>query len=160
MVVRRIAAFVLLPLAFAGAALAVSAAPSSAAQTPAQMESWVIALTNKQRAAHGCAPVVRNDALVAASKRHSWDMATKGYFSHTSPGGSTFTARARYAGYNYASGENIAWGQRTATEVVNAWMGSPGHRANILNCASKKIGIGVSFNRSGTPYWVQMFGRV
>jgi uncharacterized protein YkwD len=159
--VRRIAALIILPVAFAGVALLFSAAPSSAASmTPAEMESWVIALTNKQRAAHGCAPVYRNNALVTASKRHAGDMARRGYFSHTSPGGSNFVARARYAGYQYASGENIAWGQRTATAVVNAWMASPGHRANILKCSHKKIGVGVAFKSNGTPYWVQMFGRI
>ena len=56
------------------------------------------------------------------------------------------------------AGENIAWGYRSASEVVDAWMDSPGHRANILNCGAKSIGAGVAWAKDGTPYYTQVFG--
>jgi uncharacterized protein YkwD len=165
--VRWIVTLIVVPAAFIGAALTLTAAPAAASATAPtatpgtssdRLASWVIRYTNIHRAKHGCAPVSRHTSLMATAQRHSWDMAKRGYFSHVSPGGSTFTARARYAGYRFASGENIAWGYRTPAGVVNDWMKSPGHRANILNCASKRIGVGVSY-RGGVPYWTQVFGR-
>jgi uncharacterized protein YkwD len=154
--VRRAAAIVVLPIIAGGAALTFSAAPAEAA-TPTRA-SQVITLTNAQRAKAGCKPVRANAALNKAAGTHSRDMATRGYFSHVSPGGSTFAQRARYAGYNYALSENIAWGHQTPAAVVNAWMKSPGHRKNILNCKAKTVGVGVVFNKKGVPYWTQMFG--
>ncbi|MBO3740117.1 CAP domain-containing protein, partial [Actinoplanes flavus] len=56
------------------------------------------------------------------------------------------------------SSENIAYGYRTATDVVTGWMNSPGHRANILNCKSKTVGVGVAYATDGTPYYTQDFG--
>ena len=95
------------------------------------------------------------------ARAHSADMATKGYFDHTSPDGRSPFDRMRAAGYRgNLMGENIAAGQRTAAAVETAWMNSPGHRANILNCGYKVIGIGVA-TRSSSPYgiyWTQDFG--
>jgi uncharacterized protein YkwD len=85
-------------------------------------------------------------------------MATYNYFSHTGRDGSTFTTRASRAGYNYAIGENIAWGYRTPDAVMTAWMNSSGHKANILNCKAKSIGVGLARKADGTPYWTQEFG--
>jgi uncharacterized protein YkwD len=85
-------------------------------------------------------------------------MATTGEFSHIGRDGSTFAARARAAGYANPAGENIAWGYASATEVMAAWMASPGHRRNILNCAVQSIGTGVSYAADGTPYFTQVFG--
>jgi uncharacterized protein YkwD len=88
-------------------------------------------------------------------------MATNDYFSHTAPDGSTFVDRAVAAGYprNEAGGENIAMGYRTAADVMDGWMDSEGHRANILNCDFAAIGVGLARDSGGTPYWTQVFGR-
>lgn len=121
----------------------------------------VIVLTNQHRRAAGCADLTWNPALATAAQRHADDMASNNYFSHTSLDGAKFTARIRSAGYRYRlAAENIAAGQQSPEEVVAGWMASTGHRANILNCRLKEIGIGYGFNDSSTygTYWVQDFG--
>ena len=85
-------------------------------------------------------------------------MAKTRTFSHTGSGGSTFVARAKAAGYSAALSENIAWGYRDGAQVVAAWMKSPGHRANILNCRAKAVGVGAVYAANGTPYYTQDFG--
>jgi uncharacterized protein YkwD len=124
-------------------------------------ENQVVALTNAQRKSHGCG-ALRNDARLAGSARaHSTDMVRQGFFSHTGSNGSSFVAREVKAGYPQrgASAENIAWGFRTPQDVVTGWMNSPGHRANILNCGSIAVGVGVAYTSGGAPYWTQDFGR-
>ncbi len=116
-----------------------------------------VRLTNVERAKEGCPELRVDDRLVLAAQRHSDDMAERNYFSHTSPEGDGPGERASAAGYPRWSGENIARGQRTAEAVVNAWMNSDGHRANILNCRSVAIGMGVTESSRG-PYWTQLFG--
>lgn len=79
-------------------------------------------------------------------------------FSHTRPDGSSFSSVLKEQGISYkGAGENIAWGQKTPEEVVNAWMNSEGHRANILNPKFTKIGVGHYQNSKGTNYWAQLF---
>lgn len=125
----------------------------SAAPTPADQ---VVYLVNAERAAAGCGSLAVSDALTAAAQGHSDDMAANDYFSHTSLDGATASDRAEAAGFTgTALGENIAAGQRTAQDVMAAWMGSDGHRANILNCDYTVIGVGL--NEDGW-YWTQMFG--
>src|SRR5690606_18846499 len=116
----------------------------------------VVELTNDARRRAGCGELVVDDRLVAAAQAHSDDMAAQGYFSHTSLDGRSFADRIRAAGYPSPGGENIARGQRSAAEVVAAWMDSPGHRANILNCSFRAIGVGL---HEGTWTWTQVFGR-
>lgn len=78
-------------------------------------------------------------------------------FSHTRPSGASFSSALSESGVSYLrAGENIAYGQKSASEVVNAWMNSPGHRANILNSSYSRIG-SASVNIDGTFYWVQLF---
>ena len=78
-------------------------------------------------------------------------------FSHTRPSGASFSSALSESGVTYLrAGENIASGQKSASEVVNAWMNSPGHRANILNSSYSRIG-SASVNIDGTLYWVQLF---
>ena len=78
-------------------------------------------------------------------------------FSHTRPSGASFSSALSESGVSYLrAGENIASGQKSASEVVNAWMNSPGHRANILNSSYSRIG-SASVNIDGTLYWVQIF---
>jgi uncharacterized protein YkwD len=123
----------------------------------AAYEAQVVALTNDQRAAHGC-PALRDDPrLRTAAVGHSVDMQASGYFAHNTPNGVTPWARIEAQGYSDPSAENIAMGQPTPQAVVDAWMNSPGHRANILSCSSKAIGVGVQFGPGG-PWWTQDFG--
>ncbi|MET9431633.1 MULTISPECIES: sigma-70 family RNA polymerase sigma factor [unclassified Streptomyces] len=118
----------------------------------------VTELVNRERANSGCAPVTMNDKLAAAAQGHSEDMAARDYFDHTSPDGSGPGERVSAAGYRWSTyGENIARGQQTPASVVESWMNSPGHRANILNCAFKEIGMGIH-SGSGGPWWTQVFG--
>jgi uncharacterized protein YkwD len=134
--------------------------PVASATALSTVESQVVVLTNQQRTAHGCKALRVDSRLVAAARAHSTDMVTHNFFSHTGSDGSTFVTRAARAGYAYASAENIAWGWRTAQIVVDQWMNSPGHRANILNCANVAVGVGLVTKADGTPYWTQDFGRV
>jgi len=123
----------------------------------ASFEAEVVTLTNDQRTAHGC-PALRDDPrLRAAAIAHSVDMRIRGYFSHNTPDGVTPWTRIEAQGYSDPSAENIAMGQSTPQAVVEAWMNSAGHRANILNCSSKAIGVGVQFGPNG-PWWTQDFG--
>lgn len=129
--------------------------PASAVAT---YEDQVITLVNKQRANNGLMKLTKNSTLAYVARLKSSDMATRGYFSHTSPTyGSPFTMMLHYGIRYSAAGENIAMGQSTPQAVMNAWMNSPGHRANILSPAYTQIGVGLARNKSGVPYWTQEF---
>lgn len=116
----------------------------------------VIRLTNAERKRAGCEPLKEDDRLTTAAQAHATDMATNRYLSHTSRDGRTFADRIRDAGYPRPGAENIARGQTTPQRVMADWMASDGHRANILNC--KLRAIGVAYDPRG-HYWVQNFGR-
>lgn len=125
---------------------------------PTGTVAQVVALVNKERAAAGCGPVTEDPQLDKAAQGHSDDMAARGYFDHTDPDGAGPGERITAAGYRWSTyGENIAKGQQTPQAVMDSWMNSPGHRANILNCAFKNIGVGVH-DGSGGPWWTQAFG--
>ncbi|MFE7815997.1 CAP domain-containing protein [Streptomyces sp. NPDC057433] len=117
----------------------------------------VLRLVNQERAKVGCRPVAANSALSGLATAFSKDMADRGFFDHTDPDGDTPWDRASAAGISDLGGENIARGQATAAAVMEAWMNSPGHKANILNCDFKTLGVGVHFG-SGGPWWTQNFG--
>ncbi|WP_225804967.1 sigma-70 family RNA polymerase sigma factor [Streptomyces sp. NK15101] len=120
-------------------------------------EEQVISLVNAERAKAGCGPLTEHPLLTEAAQGHSDDMAARNFFDHTNPDGDGPGERITAAGYAWSSyGENIAKGQTTAAQVMDSWMNSPGHRANILNCGFKEIGIGL--HTSGGPYWTQAFG--
>jgi uncharacterized protein YkwD len=130
----------------------------SAYPTP---EAAVLALVNQARAKSGCPALAAESHLAYAARQHSADMAARGYFSHDTPEGVDPGTRITQAGYRWSAwGENIAAGQPDADAVMRAWMSSPGHRANILNCGFRHIGIGLAYStgRSPTPYWTQDFG--
>ena len=117
----------------------------------------VVALVNSERAKAGCGPVTGHSLLDKAAQGHSDDMAARDFFDHTNPDGDGPGERITAAGYRWSTyGENIAMGQRTPEQVMDSWMNSPGHRANILNCSFKEIGIGI--HNAGGPYWTQVFG--
>ncbi|MFB7653176.1 MULTISPECIES: CAP domain-containing protein [unclassified Streptomyces] len=121
-------------------------------------EAQVLALVNEERAAAGCSPVTANDKLTRAADDYSDVMASSGVMSHTGPDGSTMTTRVEAAGYQWSTlGENIARGQADAAAVMDSWMNSEGHRANILNCSFKELGVGVHVGDGG-PWWTQNFG--
>ncbi|GAA4679034.1 hypothetical protein GCM10023347_36930 [Streptomyces chumphonensis] len=118
----------------------------------------VVDLVNAERARAGCGPVRHNDRLETAAAQHSADMAARDYFDHTDPDGGDPGDRISAAGYSWSTyGENIARGQQSASDVVAAWMDSPGHRANILNCSFEEMGVG-KHSASGGPWWTQVFG--
>ena len=118
----------------------------------------VLNLVNKERKANGLKPLTLNKELSNVANIKSRDMIEKGYFDHTSPTyGSPFDMMKKFnISYNTA-GENIAMGQKTPSEVMNSWMNSSGHRANILNSTYTELGVGIQKDSSGTIYWTQMF---
>ncbi|RII20216.1 RNA polymerase sigma factor RpoE [Streptomyces sp. YIM 130001] len=129
-----------------------------AAPAPSGKVEQVVALVNSERAKQGCGPVTANSTLHEAGRRHSVDMAARDYFDHTSPDGKDPGDRITAAGYRWSTyGENIARGQQTAAQVMEGWMNSEGHRANILNCSFKEIGVGIH-EAGGGPWWTQVFG--
>ncbi len=119
------------------------------------LERKVVALVNEQRAAYGLPALTLNTQLCDGARLKSQDMAVNGYFSHESPTyGSPFDMM-RSLGISYrTAGENIAMGYSSAEAVVNAWMNSEGHRANILSESYTEIGVGYIANGN---YWTQWF---
>ncbi len=123
-----------------------------------QFEQQVVQLTNQERAKYGLKPLVSDWELARVARFKSDDMRDKNYFSHTSPTyGSPFDMIKNFGITYRSAGENIAAGQKTPEEVVQAWMNSSGHRANILNKDFTHIGVGYSKGGSYGVYWTQMF---
>nr|WP_243876108.1 CAP domain-containing protein [Streptomyces sp. 846.5] len=121
-------------------------------------EDQVLALVNVQRVANGCAALSYSGPLTVLAQNFSAEMATLKFFDHTDPHGKTPWDRANGLGISNLGGENIAMGQQTPEDVMAAWMKSPGHRANILDCAYHSLGVGVYYASSGGPWWTQDFG--
>ncbi|MCW3813565.1 CAP domain-containing protein [Micromonospora sp. DR5-3] len=140
------------------AAPPATAARSAAAPSGISAElQQVVDLVNKERAKAGCKALAVDDKLMLAAQRHSQDQADHKTMSHDGSDGSDPGQRLDRVGYAWrAYGENVAWNQQTPAAVMDAWMNSPGHRANILNCSFTEIGVGVA--RSNGPYWTQDFG--
>ncbi|MDQ1008065.1 uncharacterized protein YkwD [Streptomyces sp. V4I23] len=135
--------------------------PSSPAAVPTSgasaTEAAVLNLVNEERAKVGCSPFKASTSLAELARVHSKDMAVRGFFDHTNPDGQTPWDRAAAAGVANLGGENIARGQADAGAVMNAWMQSEGHRANMLNCDFTTMGVGV-YMGDGGPWWTQNFG--
>ncbi|MFF3908590.1 CAP domain-containing protein [Streptomyces sp. NPDC001848] len=131
--------------------------PSQKVTSEAAAEAEVIKLVNQERAKVGCSPVTPNGPLRKLAEAFSADMAARNFFDHTDPDGKDPWQRAAVLGITDLGGENIARGQATPQDVMDAWMNSPGHRANILNCDFQTLGVGVHFG-SGGPWWTQDFG--
>ncbi|MFG3339792.1 CAP domain-containing protein [Glycomyces sp. NPDC048151] len=123
----------------------------------ADVEAAVADLVDAERAEAGCGALERDSRLDTAARLHAEDMAANDYFDHTSQDGRGPTERAAEQGYEGGVGENIAAGYPDAASVMEGWMNSEGHRANILNCDYSVLGVGVA-DRDGTLYWVQNFG--
>ncbi|WP_149550826.1 CAP domain-containing protein [Streptomyces marokkonensis] len=136
-------------------ATASSPAPTGGTQASGAV-ARVVELVNAERGKAGCSPVKVNATLTEAAQNHSEDMAASGSMSHTGSDGSSPGDRITRAGYSWSTyGENVAYGYSTPEQVMQGWMTSPGHKANILNCAFKEIGVGLAQPGS---YWTQDFG--
>jgi uncharacterized protein YkwD len=133
------------------------------------VESQIVALVNQQRAANGLPALAVDARLTFAAQQHSANMAALSAvvglgaaMSHTLNGSPqpTLTSRADYAGYDYqALAENTAYGYTGAADVMQAWMNSAGHRANILGTLTTQIGVGVRANAQGVLYFTEEFGN-
>ena len=127
-------------------------------QVQGNMAKEVVSLTNAQRKSAGLNALKSSGQLTMLAQLKAEDMAKNGYFSHTSPTyGSAFDMMKAYGVSYKTAGENIAKGQKSAQSVINGWMGSSGHRANILNSSYTEIGVGYAQDRNGNTYWVQIF---
>ncbi len=127
-------------------AAATAAAPQATAQAPAQpvlhaLESRIIEKTNAQRVRAGLPPLAVDPGLVKSARRHAAWMTNNRSMVHT----------------NQAVAENIAMGQHSSSEVVNSWMNSSGHRANIMNPGHRRIGVAAYMSPNGTVFWCQQF---
>lgn len=130
------------------------------------LEAEVLRLTNTERASEGLASLSANTKLGVVSDGHSLDMLTQDYFSHDDPSGCGSSCRATDGGYRWrAIGENIYMmsgykitPEKAAEMVVEGWMNSPGHRANILSASFIESGVGVAYD--GTSIYVTaMYGK-
>ena len=123
-------------------------------QVSSEMQA-VVNLTNNERAKAGLKALQIDTKLTQSAQAKSQDMKDKNYFSHTSPTyGSPFDQMKSFGVSYKSAAENIAMGQRTAAEVVDGWMNSPGHKANIMNASYTHIGVGLS---DSGYYWTQQF---
>lgn len=123
-----------------------------------KMEREVVRLVNIEREKAGLQPFTISNELSNVARVKSKDMANNRYFSHTSPTyGSPFEMMKSFGIKYNTAGENIAKGYLSAQSVVNGWMNSSGHRANILNGSFNKIGVGAYTTSDNTTYWTQMF---
>lgn len=127
----------------------------------------VLELTNAQRLQAGAVPLKLNSKLNNSAQAHSQDMALHDFFDHKGSNGSSMSDRAKASGYQFSRlGENIAAGYATPEDVVQGWLNSPGHRANILNPSYREIGIGYYYLANDTGkinqnyYWTQDFGVI
>lgn len=118
----------------------------------------VVRLVNEERAKAGLPALTVDRGAASAAQVRAKEIERS--FSHTRPDGSSFNSALTEAGVNFSSaGENIAYGQNSPEKVMEGWMNSSGHRANILNSSYTSIGVGHYQNASGVNYWTQLFIR-
>ena len=116
----------------------------------------IVNLVNAERAKAGLPALTMDANITAAANVRAKEI--KQSFSHTRPNGSSFSSALKEQGVSFrGSGENIAWGQKSPEQVMNGWMNSDGHRANILNKNFKNIGVGYYQDENGVNHWVQLF---
>jgi uncharacterized protein YkwD len=118
--------------------------------------------TNAERRAQGLPALTKSVNLMRAAQIQADQMASTGRLDHDLPGTAYPTLSSRLAAVSYtmaAAGENIGEGYTSAADATAGWMGSSGHRANILSSKYTEIGTAVAAARNGTRYWVQVFGR-
>ena len=118
----------------------------------------VVRLVNEERAKAGLPALTVDRGAASAAQVRAKEIERS--FSHTRPDGSSFNSALTEAGVNFSgAGENIAYGQNSPEKVMEGWMNSSGHRANILNSSYTSIGVGHYQNASGVNYWTQLFIR-
>lgn len=118
----------------------------------------VVRLVNEERAKAGLPALTVDRGAASAAQVRAKEIERS--FSHTRPDGSSFNSALTEAGVNFSgAGENIAYGQNSPEKVMEGWMNSSGHRANILNSSYTSIGVGHYQNTSGVNYWTQLFIR-
>jgi uncharacterized protein YkwD len=152
-------------------ALFVSLALGLAAPAPtsANAVQSVLAGINSVRANAGCGPLTLNGQLMATAEAHARNMAEDDFFGHRDKSGKGFPTRVRAQGYPLTlAAENIAAGQKTPELAVQAWLDSPSHRKNVMNCRFRETGIAMAYQPNDKPlkgqsmglryYWVQVFG--
>jgi uncharacterized protein YkwD len=153
----------------AGAAVCASTSASPVPSNLDVMTAAVLCLLNGERAAKGLAPLRSNAKLRRVSQSFANQMVRQRFFSHVSPSGKDMVDRIRPTGYmrkNPSVGENIAWGSgglATPRAIVNGWMHSAGHRANIMRAKFREIGVGIKLGAparglSGGATYVTDFG--
>jgi len=126
---------------------------------PTQRER-VVQITNQRRAENGRSRLAIDSRLMRAAQKHSEYQARNRTMTHTGSGGSSAGDRMRAEGYRWSWwGENVAAGQNDAASVMQAWMNSSGHRANILNSNFVHIGVGMSRASNGVEYWTMVLGK-
>lgn len=130
----------------------------SVSTTFSEFEEEVIRLVNAERKKRGLSALVKSEKAMQTARIKSQDMAVNAYFSHTSPTyGSPFKMMENHGLRYSAAAENIAKGQKTPVKVMESWMNSSGHRANILSASVTEIGVGATRDKNGTFYWTQLF---
>ena len=149
-------------------ACATPASPTEVPESPApetassDLANSIVQLTNAERASAGAPSLRAASRLMQAAQLHADQMARLGRLDHVLSGAQYPRPEDRLAaaGYQWSSyAENIAMGQSSAAAVMDAWMHSSGHRANILNAGLTEIGVGFARDSAGRPYYVQVFGR-
>lgn len=142
---------------YSSAVSAVTANPSTSTPpiSTGSYEQQIVDLINKERKAEGLPSLTLSAAVSKAAYKRAMEI--KDFFSHTRPDGtSCFTVLSEFGITYNTCGENIAYGQKTPEAVMEAWMNSSGHRANILSSGFGQVGIGY-YEVNGIPYWVQLF---
>ena len=129
--------------------------PSQSAAASSSYTEQVVSLVNAERAKQGLPALTVSAKVRQAAQTRAGEL--KSSFSHTRPNGASCFTALREAGVSYTrAGENIAYGQSTPEAVVQTWLNSPGHRANILSGSFTAIGVGYTV-QNGTAYWTQFF---
>ncbi|MEX0168346.1 CAP domain-containing protein [Streptomyces sp. LMG1-1-1.1] len=150
--------YVAAPAPAVSPAASPAVAPVAAGAEVGRYVQEVVALANAERERSGCGPLRAEGHLRTAAQGHADDMAARDYYRHDTPEGRDAGDRITGAGYAWSTwGENIHRGPQTPARAMEDWMESPSHRANILNCAFRDIGVGVTLTANG-PWWVQDFG--
>jgi uncharacterized protein YkwD len=144
-------------------ALALHSTPALACTQPpgaAGLRAAVLDLVNSERAGRGLAPLRMAPALQQAAQSHACDSAGRNRMGHDGSDGSTLANRAKREGYRYRElAENVAQGYPNASAVMQGWMGSPGHRRNILSSGLREAGLGIAVGGNGDLHWVLNLGR-
>jgi uncharacterized protein YkwD len=162
----RVSSLILSPALLVGCAGVSLPAPTrptgtGSTATPAAIAADIVRYTNEARARNGLPSLASNSRLMEAARIHAQQMASHQRDEHTISNARYPTMRSRLeaVGYVFANAaENVAWNQPDARTVVNVWMNSTGHRANILNRKLTEIGAAMARSSKGEPYWIQVFG--